>query len=184
MRKAMSKPEGGNPMPTKITTQELKRIPLFKELSEDELAYLSQQLEEQEYRHDSLIYQESDLADHLYIVQKGAVEITKPVPTGHRQVIAMILAGRFFGELSFFGKRPHGARARATVDTRLFLLHRFVYDRMEKERPALVHKLQREIVLVVSANLDSMNEMFLQMIHYAFYGGKAGQIEMPGRGVA
>ena len=50
---------------------------------------------------------------------------------------------------------------------------------MEKEKPLLVHKLLREIILMVSANLDSMNDMFLQMIHYAFYGGKAGKIEMP-----
>jgi len=30
----------------------------------------------------------------------------------------------------------------------------------------------------MSANLDSINDMFLQMIHYAFYGGKAGKIEL------
>jgi hypothetical protein len=52
---------------------------------------------------------------------------------------------------------------------------------MEKEQPLLVHKLLREIILVVSANLDAMNDMFLQMIHYAFYSGKAGKIKMPGQ---
>jgi len=114
----------------------------------------------------------------LYIIQQGAVEITKKTPTGHRQVIAVIQSGRFFGELSFFEKRRHAARAQAVEDSRLVVLSKFIYDEMEKEQPLLAHKLLREIILVMSANLDSMNDMFLQMIHYAFYGGKAGKIEL------
>jgi hypothetical protein len=52
---------------------------------------------------------------------------------------------------------------------------------MENEQPLLIHKLLREMILVISANLDSMNDMFLQMIHYAFYSGKAGKVELRGK---
>jgi len=167
-------------MLTQTSIEELKAIPLFRDLTEDELRYLAREMELREYKKGEFVYQEGDIPGILYVIQQGAVEITKKTPTGHRQVIAMILGGHFFGELSFFEKRRHEARAKATSDTRLFLLHKFVYDEMEKEQPLLVHKLLREIILVVTANLDSMNDMFLQMIHYAFYGGKAGKIEMPG----
>ena len=67
------------------------------------------------------------------------------------------------------------------MDSRLFLLHRFAYDEMEKEQPLLVHKLLRQIILVMSANLDAMNDMFLQMVNFAFYGGKTGKIAMTGQ---
>lgn len=167
-------------MLTMTTIEELQQIPIFRELTTDELRYLARNLEVREYKKDEVIYQEGEIPGLLYIIQQGAVEITKKTPTGHRQVIAMILAGHFFGELSFLENRRHAARARATVDSRLFLLHRFVYDEMEKEQPLLIHKLLREVILVMSANLDTMNDMFLQMIHYTFYGGKAGKIEMPG----
>jgi CRP-like cAMP-binding protein len=164
---------------TATAIDRLQQIPLFRELTADEVRYLARNLEEREYKKDQVIYNEGEIPGILYMVQQGAVEITKKTPTGHRQVIAMILTGQFFGELSFFEDHWHTARAKATTDSRLYLLHRFVYDEMEKEQPLLVHKLLREIILVMSANLDTMNDMFLQMIHYAFYGGRAGKIEMP-----
>ena len=167
-------------MLSQTTLDELQQIPLFREMTADELRGLIRNLEERDVKKGEVIYGEGEVPGLLYIVQRGEVEITKKTPTGHPQVIATIRAGRFFGELSFFEKRRHAAQARATADGRLVLLNRFVYDEMEKEQPLLIHKLLREIILVVSANLDSMNEMFLQMIHYAFYGGKAGTIEMPG----
>ncbi|MBI3994852.1 MAG: cyclic nucleotide-binding domain-containing protein [Nitrospirae bacterium] len=166
-------------MLTKTTLEELKRVPLFRELTEDELRHLARFLEERDCAKGEFIYREEEIPGLLYLILRGQVEITQQGPTGHRQVIALLQTGRFFGEMSFFEKRRHAARAQAVEDTRLATLHRFVYDEMEKEQPLLVHKLLREIILVVTANLDSMNGMFLQMIHYAFYGGKAGAIEMP-----
>ncbi len=128
-----------------------------------------------------VIYKEADLPGIIYLVQKGSVEITKKTPSGHRQVIATVPAGQFFGELSFFVSRRHASRAKVTADGRILFLHRFIYDEMEKQQPSLVHKLLREIILKMSANLDSMNEMFLQTINYTFYGGgKAGKIETGG----
>ena len=159
---------------------ELKQISLFRQFTEEELRYLAQNLEERECEKGETIYKEEEVQGILYLVQKGAVEITKKTPSGHRQVIAMILTGKFFGELSFFEGRRHAARAQTTVNTRLLLLHRSVYDEMEKDRPSLVHRLLREIILTISTNLDTMNDSFLKMINYTFYGGKAGNIEMPG----
>jgi CRP/FNR family transcriptional regulator len=163
------------------TIEQLQQIPMFRELTADELRYLAQKLEEREYKKGEVIYREGESPGILYLVQHGAVEITKKTPAGHRQVIAMILTGKFFGEISFLENRQHAARAKATVDSRLFQLHRFIYDEMEKEQPLLVHKLLREIILVMSSNLDAMNDMFLQMIQHVFYGCKAGKIEMPGQ---
>lgn len=99
-------------------------------------------------------------------------------PAAIGQVIATVPSGQFFGELSFFVSRRHASRAKVTADGLLLLLHRFVYDEMEKEQPALVHRLLKEILLKMSADLDAMNDLFLQTINYTFYGGgKAGTVE-------
>lgn len=164
-------------MLTGTSIDDLKKIPLFSQLSEDELRHLARNLEEREYKKEDVIYSEGEAQGIFYLVCKGAIEITKKAPGGHRQVIATIAAGQFFGELSFFEGRRHGAQARATFDSRLLLLHRSVYDEMEKEQPVLVHKLLKEIILTISMNLDAMNDMFLQMVNYTFYGGRAGKVE-------
>ena len=165
-------------MLTKTTLAELKRFQLLSEATDDELRYLAKNLEEREYGKDETVYKEGDAPGIFYLVQKGAVEITKLTPGGHRQVIAMIPAGQFFGELSFLVSRRHASQARATSDARLLLLSRFVYDETEKDQPALAHKLLRQIILRMSQYLDTMNDMFLQTINYTFYGGgRAGKIE-------
>ncbi len=161
----------------KVKLDQLKTIALFNECSEDELRYLFRDLEERDFKKGEVIYKEGGVPGVLYVIQKGGVEITKKTAAGHRQTIAVVQAGHFFGELSFFGKRRHAARALALSDSRVILFNRFVYEEMEQEQPLLVHKLLREMILVVGANLDSMNDMFLQMIHYAFYGGKAGKVD-------
>lgn len=169
-------------MLTKTTIEELKQFQLFSQLTIDELRYLVQKLEEREYKKNEVIYKEDEIPGILYLVQRGSVEITKKTPSGHRQIIATVSAGQFFGELSFFVSRRHASRAKVTADGRVLFLHRFVYDEMEKEQPPLVHKLLREIILKMSANLDAMNDLFLQTINYTFYGGgKAGKIESPGQ---
>jgi CRP-like cAMP-binding protein len=165
----------------KTKTEDLKQFQLFSEATDAELRYLAQNLEEREYKKDETVYKEGGTPGIFYLVQKGAVEITKKTPSGHRQVIAMISAGQFFGELSFLVSRRHASRARATSDARLLLLERFVYDEMEKQQPALTHKLLREIILRISYCLDTMNDMFLQTINYTFYGAKAQKIEDVGK---
>lgn len=167
-------------MLSKTTIEELKQFQLFSKATDDELRYLVQNLEEREYKKNEVIYKEDEIPGIFYLVQKGSVEITKKTPSGHRQVIATIPAGQFFGELSFLVDRRHASRAKATADVRLLLLQRFIYDEMERQQPALAHKLLREIILRISFNLDTMNDMFLQTINYTFYGGgKAGKIEDP-----
>ncbi|HET6370166.1 MAG TPA: cyclic nucleotide-binding domain-containing protein [Nitrospiria bacterium] len=166
-------------MAAKATVEELKQFKLFRKLETDELRYLAQNLEAREYKKDEVIYREKDIPSVLYLVQKGGVEITKMVPTGHRQVISIILSGQFFGELSFFESRRHAAQARATADCKLLLLHRFVYDEIEKAQPLLAHKLLKEIILILGKNLDNMNDTFLEIINFAFYSAGAGKIENP-----
>lgn len=168
-------------MLNRTSHDDLRRTAIFREMTEDELRYLSRLMDERDYKKGELIYQEDEVPHLMYIVLEGAVEITKKTPSGHRQVLAMIEAGQFFGELSFFENRRHAARARASEATCLVLLNKSAYNEAEKDRPLLVHKLLREIIMVISNKLDSMNDLFLQMIHYAFYGGKAGKVEMPGQ---
>ena len=92
------------------------------------------------------------------------------VSTGHRQVISIIRSGQFFWELSFLETRRHAAQARATTDCGCLLLHRFFFDEIEKKQPRLSHKHLMEMILILSRILDTMNDTFLQIIDYAFYG--------------
>jgi len=153
---------------------DLKSVSLFRPLADNELQTLAGNLEEHDCKKGDPIYQEGDEPERLYVILAGKVEISKKAPAEYRQVIAMLPPGRFFGELAFFENRPHSARAQAVEDARLVTLDRTAFENLEKNQPQLVHVLLRQIILALSANMDSMNDMFLHMVHFAFYGEKAG----------
>jgi len=80
------------------------------------------------------VYSEGDVADELFIVEMGTVDI---VPRGKEMVFATIGSGQGFGELAFFerGNRPASAYTRE----RTYLL-RIPFERFSKllaERPEL-----------------------------------------------
>jgi CRP-like cAMP-binding protein len=81
-----------------------------------------------------LVYGEGEIADALFLVEMGTVDI---VPKGKEKVFATIGSGHGFGELAFFerGTRPASASARERTH-----LLRIPYEQLSKvlsERPAL-----------------------------------------------
>jgi signal transduction histidine kinase len=67
----------------------------------------------------TVIFEEGDPPDYCYLVGGGAVRISKALPDGQDELLAMIEPGDFFGELALFDSSLRSARATAAVPTRL-----------------------------------------------------------------
>ena len=112
----------------------LKNFYLFKGVISNDLQALDAIVERKTYIAGDLVYNEGDIADALFLIEMGAVDI---LPKGKETVFATLGRGQVFGELSFFeqGTRPASAFTRE----RRHLL-RIPYERLSKvlaERPAL-----------------------------------------------
>ena len=118
----------------------LKKYHLFTGVTSDDLRALETIVERKGYMAGDLIYSEGEVADALYLIEMGTVDI---VPKGKDQVFATIGGGQGFGDLAFFerGKRPASAYTRE----RTYLL-RIPYERFSKlltERPELALLVHR-----------------------------------------
>jgi CRP-like cAMP-binding protein len=112
----------------------LKNFYLFTGATSNDLQALEAIVERKDYIAGDLVYSEGDVADALFLIGMGAVDI---VPKGKEMVFATIGSGQGFGELAFFehGTRPASASARE----RTYLV-RIPYERLSKvlaERPEL-----------------------------------------------
>jgi len=110
----------------------LKNFYLFTGVTSNDLEALEAIVERKDYIAGDLVYNEGDVADALFFIEMGAVDI---VTRGKEVVFTTIGSGQGFGELAFFerGKRP----ASASVRERSYLL-RIPYERFSKvltERP-------------------------------------------------
>jgi len=111
-----------------------KNFYLFTCVTSDDLQALDAIVERKVYMAGDLVYSEGEVADALFLVEMGTVDI---VPKGRETIFATIGSGQCFGELSFFGRgtRP----ASASTRERSHLL-RIPYERLSNvlsEQPGL-----------------------------------------------
>ena len=114
--------------------QLLKNIYLFNGATPDDLDAVSGIAEPKVYVVGDFVYHEGDVADALYVVETGSIDL---LPVGKEAVFTTIGGGQAFGELAFFehGKRPASASARELTH-----VLRIPYDKLSKllaARPGL-----------------------------------------------
>ena len=91
----------------------LRRVPLFTDLSEDELAIVAQRVTCREYSAGAVLFLEGDICRQLLIVKEGSVKLLKTSPNGRQQLIAMERAGNSLSEVPVFDGDTHTATAKA-----------------------------------------------------------------------
>lgn len=102
----------------------LARVPLFAELTSEELDVLSACLRHRRYARGETIFLRGDPGSSLYIVESGRVKIVLSSAEGREFVLALLGPGDFFGELALLDGEPRSADAVAHETSQLLLLQR------------------------------------------------------------
>jgi len=149
-----------------IKVADLKAVPFFRELSEEELKKLARVMEERTYKNGEIIFNEGEIGKALYVLVEGEVEVVKTMKGSYKETLAIFKKGRLFGELSFLSGQNHSALARATQDVKVVVLTKDQYEQFEKSDPVIGQKIMKVIALTLSTALQKMNERFLHMVNY------------------
>jgi len=97
--------------------QELRHVPLFSLLDEEEAAVLAAQVEVKRFARRQRIYKIGDPGLHAYVMMSGTVEVTT-VDEDHQEVLVDEPAhGDFFGFASMLEQTPHQTNAVAMEET-------------------------------------------------------------------
>src|SRR5208337_559278 len=97
--------------------QELRHVPLFALLDEEEAAVLAAQVEVKRFARRQRIYKIGDPGLHAYVMMSGTVEVTT-VDEDHQEVLVDEPAhGDFFGFASMLEQTPHQTNAVAMEET-------------------------------------------------------------------
>jgi len=114
----------------------LKRVPLFQELSLDDLLALDGALRRVDYLPEEVIFEEGTVGDDFYIVSEGEVSVR--TGRGEQQVErARLKAGDFFGEMALFDDEPRSATCVAATACALLALDRGRFHSLIAQLPQL-----------------------------------------------
>jgi len=127
----------------------LRRVPLFAEVSEDDLETLADGVRSRGFRRGEVIFHQGDPGDALFVLVSGRVKIPLPSATGDEAILATLRPGDFFGELSLIDGAPRSATAVALDSAQTLVLGRDrvreLVDRVPSFRDALLTALTHEV---------------------------------------
>lgn len=105
----------------------LREIPLFKNLSQDDLNFLEDniEIEEKTYPKGSYIFEQGEVKEDLYYLKKGSILVAKFDANGKRSIIQTFNNKGIFGEVYAYLKEPYDFSALAQKKSVVYHIKNF-----------------------------------------------------------
>ena len=138
----------------------LKTFKIFSRLPDEELACLAGVMEEKIFPAGTVILQEGDPGDHMYLLLEGTVEVLKTTLFGDPYVTASLKDSYHcsFGEMALIDQGTRSATVRAKTDCRTLALSAEEFQRFCREYPAIGVELLMAVSATLVRNLRAENE--------------------------
>lgn len=148
------------------TLARLKKISLFKDLTNDELKKVTKLFKEKSFRKGAVIWEEGSPEQGLHIIDTGKVSISRKTKDNNKQVLAILKKDGFIGELSCLDGRSHSASAEALMKTNLLIIRKADMDKLLNKNPKIAYKIVRDMAIEISRILRNMNYKFINMVDF------------------
>src|SRR5437867_6791071 len=109
---------GDNPLvgADDATVELLRRVPLFAELSHEELGRISRVAVPRTFPRGVRVFHEGDRSDACYIVRTGDLRVTREHSDGRAIALATLGPGDLFGELAMLDGEARSASVETLAD--------------------------------------------------------------------
>ena len=129
----------------------LKSLGIFNDTPENVLADLAPLMQDMELEEGTVIFQEGDLGDSMYIIFQGEIRIYKANAT-----LAILKEREVFGELSLLDAESRSASAKAHTDCYLFKIDQEPFFELMESRP----EIAKGFIRILCKRLRILNEKF------------------------
>jgi len=141
----------------------LRSIPLFSELSDEELIEISKHTVRQIYKKDNMVLIEEEIGSTMFVILDGRVKISRISDEGREVILSILVDGDFFGEMSILDGQTRSANAVTLEDTEMLIVRRENFLQMLYDYPQvsinllkeLAHRLRRSDSQIKSLSLQN-----------------------------
>ncbi|MDN3578153.1 cyclic nucleotide-binding domain-containing protein [Chitinimonas viridis] len=159
----------------------LAAVPLFHELTPDELATFLSHCRQEEVPAGYVLIEQGERGRHLYAVMSGGLKVSRKAGEAEPVQLAVLRAGDVFGELALV---DFGERSASVTTTEPCRLLRF--DRLDvvKLPPMLLAKLYRNVGTLMAGRLRETNSLVSVLLAEKAPAAVAADDETQGSGFA
>ena len=157
----------------KQRVEALRSIPLFQNLTEQDLGEIADLLIERKFPKNSTIFEEGVSGDYMYLIQRGQVKVTKMSEDGREKILAIHSEGDFFGEMALVEPEPRSASIKTTKACVLLALSRSDFVNLLRQNP----DISLELIRVLSQRLRDANGQIRALLFERVEGRARGVLE-------
>jgi len=95
------------------------------------------------------------MADRLYIITRGEVEVTQHDGTGHERHVRNLLPGQYFGEIGMLAESLRTATVRARTDVEALAIDRQTLGTLLARSQATADDVQRTVRARLASSAES-----------------------------
>ena len=137
---------------------------LFRGLAAEEISLLMSHATTLTFAADQPVFEAGAEERALYFVLDGSVEIELTVPFVKEVILDELIAGRVFGESSFFHARPHSVTARAVTEATIARLDRAAYDELLQSNSPAACRLGANAAEILAAKLQHTDDWIAELL--------------------
>ncbi|MFB1482655.1 cyclic nucleotide-binding domain-containing protein [Corallococcus sp. RDP092CA] len=146
--------------PTHGTLDALPSIPLFSDLPRDAFIQLFERCPLRRFAHGERILAQGTHGDAFYVICEGRVRVFRE-ENGHRQDLATLEGGAFFGEMALLSGAPRAASVEsADDDTQVLEISAAVLAALSRSHPPVARALKKFCRERLLANVMNSSELF------------------------
>src|SRR5512143_3897117 len=147
-----------------MTLKNLKKIDLFKNLSDAELKELEPYHAAVLYGKRETIFSEGEPPEWFYIVVKGKVKVTKLSHDGKEIILEVISPYDIFGGVAVLRNFPYPANAVAMEDSEVLKISRKNLMRLVDRFPNLMYCIARQLGDRMKSSYDTLKNIALERV--------------------
>jgi len=114
----------------------LKQIHLFRDLTQEELAYLAERFSEAEYAAGEVIIAQGSRGESFFLIFRGKVRVVRKKDSREEQ-LAVLVDNDYFGDMELISKRPRTASVIAMTPVTALVLSKENFEELLQQNPSL-----------------------------------------------
>ncbi|GAV21709.1 Crp/Fnr family transcriptional regulator [Carboxydothermus pertinax] len=137
----------------------LKKIPLFGELSTEELKEIGNLLYARRLKKGQILFSEGDPGTAVYFLKSGRIKLYKEDREGREHILHYVEPGDIFAEVVLFSKRPYPATAEVLEPAEVLVIPNPEMESLLKRRGEIAVNL----IKVLLYRLDLANQKIKEL---------------------
>lgn len=143
----------------------LKSVEIFSGLSDAELAALEESSIRRSYPKNTVIINENDVADSLYVIESGKVKVYCSDKNGKEFIMNTLGSGDYFGELALLDDDRRSASVRTMEKADFCIIYKQDFNQVLDQHPNIAKTLIRNITRRVRALTEKVKSLALQDVY-------------------